>query len=406
MTHPKVVIRRAAPLIILVTSIQLYSAFTLKTTWGQNATALMDIPQQGSISDAQFVPRPHLNKNESFGACLMMKEDNDLLYEWLAYHYTVLPLRYILVGSDEGNKQDPRDVLQRWTQANTGLNYWILNSTEFMLRHGKHKGKEGNNKDDAHHTFIHRQRGFITTCSEFMKSQGVHWVTFIDSDEFVVMNRMGEDDKRFTIRTRNEPMSITQTSSDMRKALPAHDSDATVLDAIKKLEPIESLSPCYTIPRLLYGAFENLTCPGTEPTNELAKKEFKFSEMSTLRFLQHGRKGDFALSKFGKVIVDFSNLTEETIAQTPRNIHRPWKSVCGPGVVHFPEAIFYLSHYIGSWERYSSRKDARRNRNEWEQRAFITSGSSCDKAVYKWFPRFVKAVGLDRARFLLGVDQI
>jgi hypothetical protein len=406
MTPPKVVICRVAPLIFLVTIFQLYSAFTLKTTFGQKATTLLDIPQLGSISDAQFAPLPHLNKNESFGACLMIKEDNDLLYEWLAYHYTVLPLRYILVGSDEGNKQDPRDVLQRWTQANTGLNYSILNSTEFMHRHGEHKGKAGNNKDDAHHTFIHRQRGFITTCSEFMKRQGVHWVTFIDSDEFIVMNRMGEDDKQLTITTRNEPMSITHTSSDMRKALPAHDSDATVLDAIEKLEPIESLSTCYTIPRLLYGALENLTCPGTEPTNELAKEDFKFSEMSTLRFLQHGRKGDFALSKYGKVIVNFSNLTEETIAQVPRNIHRPWKSACGPGVVHFPDAVFYLSHYIGSWERYSSREDARRNRNEWEQRAFITSGSSCDKAVYKWFPRFVKAVGLDRARFLLGVDQI
>jgi hypothetical protein len=406
MAPPKVIICRMVPLVSLLTIFQLYSAFTLKTTLGQKATTLLDIPQQGSISDAQFAPLPLLKKKESFGACLMIKEDNGLLYEWLAYHYTVLPLRYILVGSDEGNKQDPRDVLQRWTQANTGLNYWILNSTEFIHRHGEHKGNEGNNKDDAHHSFIHRQRGFITTCSEFMKRQGLPWVTFIDSDEFIVMNRMGKDDEQLNVRTWNESMSITHTASDMRKALPAHDSDATVLDAIEKLEPIKSLSPCYTIPRLLYGALDNLTCPDSEPTNELAKKEFKLSEMSTLRFLQHGRKGDFALSKFGKVIVDFSNLTEGTIAQAPRNIHRPWKSACGPGVVHFPDAVFYLSHYIGSWERYRSRKDARRNRNEWEQRAFITTGSSCDEAVYKWFPRFVKAVGLDRARFLLGVDQI
>ena len=406
MISPKAVIGRVVPLIFLLTIRQLYSAFTLETMWGQKAESLLDIPQQGSILDAQYTPLPPLNKNESFGACLMIKDDNDLLYEWLAYHYTVLPLRYILVGSDEGNKQDPRDVLQRWTQANTGLKYWILNSTDFMHRHGEHKGKEENNKNDAHHSFIHRQQGFITTCSEFMKRQGLPWVTFIDSDEFIVMNRMGEDDEQLTTRTLNEPTSITHASYDMRKALPAHDSDATVLDAIEKLEPIKSLNSCYTIPRLLYGALDNLTCPGTEPTNELAKKDFKFSEMSTLRFLQHGRKGDFALSKYGKVIVDFSSLTEETIAQAPRNIHRPWKSACGPGVVHFPEAVFYLSHYIGSWERYSSRKDARRNRNEWEQRAFITSGSSCDKAVYKWFPRFVKAVGLDRARFLLGVNQI
>jgi hypothetical protein len=104
-------------------------------------------------------------------------------------------------------------------------------------------------------------------------------------------------------------------------------------------------------------------------------------------------------------MMDLSNLTDDTVAKAPRNIHRPFRPECGPGVVHFPDAAFFLSHYIGSWERYSSRVDGRRNREEWEQRAEITTGTSCDKAIHAWFPRFVRAVGTKRAQYLLGVDD-
>ena len=36
----------------------------------------------------------------TFSACLMIKDNNILLPEWLAYHYTVLPLRRLIVGVD------------------------------------------------------------------------------------------------------------------------------------------------------------------------------------------------------------------------------------------------------------------------------------------------------------------
>jgi len=35
-----------------------------------------------------------------FSACLIIKDDNIILSEWLAYHYTILPLRRLIVGVD------------------------------------------------------------------------------------------------------------------------------------------------------------------------------------------------------------------------------------------------------------------------------------------------------------------
>ena len=36
----------------------------------------------------------------TFSACLLVKDDNQLLPEWLAYHYTTMPLRRLIVGVD------------------------------------------------------------------------------------------------------------------------------------------------------------------------------------------------------------------------------------------------------------------------------------------------------------------
>jgi hypothetical protein len=350
-----------------------------------------------------------LPRNETFGACLMLKEDNDLLWEWLAYHYTVLPLRYLLVGSDLGNMQNPDMVLKRWIKARTGLEYWIINATQFIYRFGAFRGPK-DDKDFAHHFFIHRQRGFVTTCTEFFRSINISWVTFIDSDEFVVMNRIGtgvivDDSEEEYRRDSKNSTSQYQPRYQLRQALPPPTSSLTIRQVIdERLRPIGFTDVCYVMPRLLYGSLENRTCPEAKEVNDLARQSFNFSEMSTLRFVQTARKGDFSTGKFGKVFVDVSRLPEQTVLKEPNNVHRPFMTECKRPVAHFPSSAFYLNHYVGSWERYSSRSDARRSRKAWEPRAYKKqTGLVCDKAVHEWLPRFVQQVGLKRAQYLLGV---
>ena len=51
---------------------------------------------------------------ESFSACLLVMDDNAHLIEWLAYHYTLLPLRRLILGVDPRSKTRPTEILQRW----------------------------------------------------------------------------------------------------------------------------------------------------------------------------------------------------------------------------------------------------------------------------------------------------
>jgi hypothetical protein len=444
---PRDLIHRAAQLLcfFVLSSIiaeQCYLSFRYSITDSDFQQHALD-PQsfiasqrQVSVSVSAPVP-PHTNNNtsSSFGACLMIKEDNNLLFEWLAYHYTVLPLRYIVIGSDVGNTQDPTDILSRWKTAQTDLQYWVWNASDFVNRHGRaynvnssansnvaNNGSNVENDKDsilqAHHDFVNRQKGFVTTCSEFLKKQGVQWTTYIDSDEFVVLNRLGEDEMEGNDENKNGQKKIHPESYQARRNLPPasqgsdKDKDTTVVDVLQTMrhtgywkKPSKSNGNCYTLPRLLVGSLENATCPGAADVNELARRDYNRDEMSTLRFVQHSQKGDFKSSKFGKVVMDLSGMSEETVASEPRNIHRPYKSECGPAVVQFSNAVLYLSHYIGTWERYSSRLDGRRNRQEWQQRAYFDHGVSCDQEVHTWLPRFIAQMGRTRARFLLGVDD-
>jgi hypothetical protein len=366
-------------------------------TLNDDAIVIIDHPQQNAV--LTFSPKS-LPPASSFGACIMMKEDNDLLYEWIAYHYLMLPLRYLVVGSDEGNTHNPLDVLQRWN--GTGLNYWVLNSTDFVGRHGPSRRDKKNDPHFHHHQFIHRQRGFVTTCAEFLEEKGIHWMTLIDSDEFIVLNRFNNDDTVDDYHT----IQAQNTTYKMRQLLSSPEAERyTALDVIHKIEQdIQPIDPCTLMPRLRFGALEGISCTDASNVNELAKRDYNHAAMSTLRYKQHAGKNTFSANKFGKVMVDLSQIPNVS-AEVPKNIHRPFKNECPYPVTWFQDALFSINHYTASWERYSHRQDERRNCENWIELAFHDHGDSCEQRIHTWFPRFVEEVGgHERAKYLLGVD--
>lgn len=366
-------------------------------------------------------------RKDTFGACVMVKDDNDLLYEWIAYHYTVLPLGMLVVGSDIGNTQDPAQVLRRWDKAGIpDFRYWILQPDDFIHRHGaynqsttalssKRDLSENDIRNLNHHALIQRQKGFLTTCTELLKKQGAQWVVYIDTDEFVTLNPLATDDELLEIDGKRHS-SISNRSYAIRNRIANTYMNRTVIDIISDLQLTKDISECYTMPRLLVGALENRTCHdvyGWNRTREIARNALndQYQHMSTLRFTQHAKKGDFSRSKYGKVMLDLSKISEETVRlQQPRNIHRPYAKHCGPaGGAHFPDSFFFLMHYIGSWERYMSRGDLRRSRSEWEERAFVdfvtsdaTGSSACASRIQDWYSRLFETVGEVHAKFLLG----
>ena len=340
---------------------------------------------------------------------------------------TKLPLRYVYLAVDDNDsRQDPRDVTQKWEEEQgLGMTFWVVNVSEFASSTSSPNQSYTNSsnsttttsKEEAHHDFIHRQRAFITECTRFLQQQGVHWTTYIDTDEFIVINHLGHEDYNDDNNNTRKGPSFQPSREEFRAArrdLPPMETQPTVLQVLKN-STITTITTtqypaCTSMPRLLYGALETTTCLEAQETLDFAQAHFprRYSDLSTLRFEQHARKGDFQKSRWGKVLMNVSGVPQDILndnnSHSPRNIHRPWKEVCGPAAVHFPDAIFYVNHYIGSWERYNSRSyDARRNRDEWEQRAYLSDGRSCDKRIHEWLPEFVEQVGgLDTAKRLLG----
>ena len=365
----------------------------------------------------------------AFGACLLVKDDNALLSEWLAYHYTVLPLRYLMIGVDVNSTQDPyQDVLQEWHDTTDLQVLHVLQAEDFAHTHdtskrGTQQQQEriATTKQDHHHALVNRQKGFITECSKRMKEHGLRWTAYLDTDEYVVPHRLVVEDNNHDVttedtasKTNTAETTIKPESRRIRSSLPPLSSPTTVLDVMMDLQRQGLVDACYTLPRLLVGALQNRTChrEATAETETTTKTpSTAASSLQTLHYFQHAPKGDFQYSKFGKVFMDVGRLPESTLHdQIPKSIHRPYKDACGPGVVPFFDAYFYINHYIGSWERYSSRPDGRRNRQEWEQRAFVDDGSpDCNAAGMEgWWQRFQELVGGPEtaARLVrLGTDQ-
>ena len=188
-----------------------------------------------------IIPIPKIPPSESFGSCLLMKNDNDFLVEFLAYHYVVLPLRYVYIVSDddvqnnnddENNSddvEDPNDVLDRWrnrnrsrsnnndnssdsssssstttttTSTSTDLlfdDFDLLNGVEVMklselvnqsVTNGDYPPPPPPPKRSTNPMgyLVYKQKLMLYHCFTYMQRHGVRYVTTTDTDEFIVIN--------------------------------------------------------------------------------------------------------------------------------------------------------------------------------------------------------------------------
>jgi len=125
------------------------------------------------------------DKTETFSACLLIKDDNHRLPEWLAYHYFALPLRYLVVAVDPHSVTSPSSIFDewrdrmnmtivQWTDSNfTGKNLIIKPDDSPKRRTGKHR---------------ERQQLFFQACTRYLQGQNRTWTAYIDVDEYFVLN--------------------------------------------------------------------------------------------------------------------------------------------------------------------------------------------------------------------------
>jgi Glycosyl transferase family 2 len=352
---------------------------------------------------------------DTFSACMLIKDDNDLLNEWLAYHYHVLNLRYLLVAVDPSSTTSPTPIFDKWRRL-TDLKIVEWSDRNFMpksfLRNGYyippnlmdgdatkskwHEGHEGaekvkaDNVQIANHRF--RQVTFLASCFRHMRKRKKTWTMHIDTDEFVVVNPLLRNTTQANVQMIHIPE--IQEKGSILQVVQQFYQDTTMRQQFNY--------PCVTMPRLLFGSVEfadNFTIPDDMPSY------FNSSMLETIRWQYHTDYDDLNRNAQPKVIVDVSAVARRSdLFRKPFSIHRPSRKLCRRidqldfrQVQHYPITV---NHYTGSWERYHSKNDTRRSERAYHAKAHVGAGQN-DHWMSPWLSGFVQQAGSERAKELL-----
>lgn len=357
-----------------------------------------------------------------FSACLLVMDDNPRLAEWLAYHYHVLPLRYLIVAVDPRSQTSPTFFFNRWRRLGMVVEEWTDHD---FWRSRNMTGKEPSRtldestadlqtKRDRHRG---RQKYFYRTCLERMQEQNRTWVTLNDSDEYLVYNHAGGVDFptwQDRMQKRHEASKIHGTKPRMQPSMtpPTTGDEGQMIHYIEH-ERAAGLSyyqsPCIGVPRLQFGTGESSESDVRARVPNAVTNVVH--DLDTVRWRRHAPRNDFVKNALGKVILDVSRLP--IIEKLPyfTSLHRPIKKLCPAPWNNEWESGLRINHYLGSWAAYSFRDDSRRggerSREQWEYKA-ERNQEQTDDVIRPWVAGFVEKHGPQQAKALLqdaGVPQ-
>lgn len=320
------------------------------------------------------------SRREEFSACLLTKDDNDIMNEWIAYHYHTLGLRYLIVAVDAKSETSPSTLLDKWRkQFNMTIEEWTddtfmpdmyfqkayhLQPRLVKIKKNKHKWLEGIDDQKTaqqywstiqDHRF--RQITFVSACTKRLREQNRTWMIHIDTDEYIVLNPKLRKVKQVGFESVTVPQTIGP--SIVPKFL--NQMVTSNWDTINY--------PCISLPRLMYGSLEDKEEDDTQNVRQTNPTlSFNVSRFETLRWKYHAHYGDDDVNKQPKVIMDVSVIPSNDKMLTENrvfSIHRPSQYLCRTqGQMNFDYVEYYpftTNHYLGTFERFSSRDDPRRN---------------------------------------------
>jgi len=330
------------------------------------------------------------NHDGSFSACLMIKDDNFRLPEWLAYHYYVLPLRYLVVLVDPHSKTSPSDILDRW-RGRIEIDVWTTDAefTDENLMITK-----GDNPKERTRKHRRRQGLFYQECIRHLQKRGRSWTAFHDVDEYITVN--GDLVKGGTDMVR-EPGYVLR----LVKTYSETPNENRTKEIPNKWYDRYQSKPCVTLPRALISAVEStpeeIALPDDVPSSVVDPMR-----LDTLRWrYRHSSRGKS--DNLAKSIIDVSRVEPEHFSGT-FSAHKPLKSACPSAWVLYKNLPITIFHFLGSWEEYSYREDAREglhhSYDKWKKFADEKEGGS-DDLLRPWISGFVKLVGIQQAAQLL-----
>jgi len=392
-----------------------------------------------------------IESSKGAAACLIIKDDNPKLIEWLAYHYQVLPLRHLVITSDPSSRTSPTEILDRWrrTISDLTITEWREEDYGYSPFQTEYFVKEENDpRKKAEQRLISRQYAFYGKCATFLKTRNHNsWVFNIDTDEFVVFNSAHNDDpinaeeeaknfqrmvhylksdknstlglppamaysrlglykkakRRRKLTQRKDFLHEESVLRIIRESLPKI-GESTILNYVETLssstsiEVKQTVTPCIIIPRLWISSVEE----DSLMANTLHGLDIR--SFDTLRYFRHAERGGFLFNTYGKPMFDLSRVSLDDLL--PVHIHRGPSNVCrneGAFIdVFYTTSLFRIQHYAGSFKSYFRTDDDRRHveRNKFMVASNIDKGALYD--IRPWLEAFVKNVGNSKARKLLS----
>jgi hypothetical protein len=302
-------------------------------------------------------------------------DENFRLREWIAYHYHVLPLRYLIVSIDPKSKESPELILD---QFRNHLNMTILlwNESEYIVW-----GEDSVSPRQQH---LIRQRRFLKHCLEFLYHQNRTWTALWDTDEYIAFNKYN-----FTRKHPTSGNSATSAVDMSRKGV--------IFDYLTSYGE----NNCIIMPRVLVGNQETPSIMNeSHSLNPIRFDTLRFRYRGFLRAKENG---------VGKCMLNVQQI--KTFPVVVYNPHRPVFEICpSPQGSTLLSSPFYLNHFVGSWEAYSYRDDIRKGR-ERSYDAYLAKSRHnhiFESKISPWMEAFMEQVGLERGTILLkdsGLDS-
>jgi hypothetical protein len=327
-------------------------------------------------------------EEESFSACILIMDENHRLPEWLSYHYHTLNLRYLVVAVDPHSQTLASSIFDRWRDRMTIIEWTDSDFTNLNLLWNQ--TTPVGLKTKMHRT---RQDVFVQACTMHLHEHNRTWTAYTDVDEYMAINSYIYKDAEELMQQPGSILKLVQefsTTENYPKGLKNRDPKSWFRRFHK---------PCVAIPRILFSATESSPreIAGRVPLPIFVDPQ----RFDTLRWRYPTTPT--SAPAWGKSLLDVSKIHAEDLKEGS-DAHFALKSICTKENLEYNWSPIGLRHYLGSWEAYSFKNDARkgtlRNYDNWKAQAF-DQGGGADDSVRPWISGFIDSVGEDAAKFLL-----
>jgi hypothetical protein len=377
------------------------------------------------------------NSSTFMSSCLLWMDDNHYLVEWLAYHYTVLPLRRLILCIDPKSQTSPLSIVERYSSRGL-MNVTIWYEDDFYPKEIRNQSR---NVLDPVLLFRRRQKNCYLQCMKTLKEDytipqkkdsanavtppppatsqhGSHasntnsttnvfvapdqleeeeeqqqppiWVAIYDIDEFIVFNHLSPEP---SIGLKEMKPTVLELLKSPKNVIARYPNPCVPMSrsSISILESNESDVQAFLPPSLQ-----------SHPVNGMNFKTLRYP------YIIPG-------AMFGKALLDLRYANSEGDFRIGNiNVHRPLKNHCPKRRMGMRPSRGALGvyHYPGTLPQFTFRSGDARNWTRIPEKYVLLNKTRAQvtespNARLSWLPALVEQVGTDLALALLhGAGEV